>query len=272
MARILDTSDAQISFDMGLQSASLPLFESLVRALIYHEHALEGIVLDENDLERALGHYPVRTEAERDIHRSIYVMYHVIWVLFEKVFSARRLFSQLQDLPLEPVPAPPWGEIESDDDTFMSRLTLDYFYLLVCSRGSLLDAVNGKVTYRTRGSSVGVYNLSLVDATEVMSGLEELKRSYDADVKRLHPVEVAARLHWTFMHLYPYEEQCPVVGRLLMNAHLLRWQHPPALILKGERASYMEALNSPTCGKLTDQVFQGVQVAARLSKHLLEIE
>jgi len=66
-----------------------------------------------------------------------------------------------------------------------------------------------------------------------------------AETKRsTHTVRLAAKAHYTLLHIYPFPKHSGKVARLLMNLILLRAGYPPAIIHATERQRYYEALKS----------------------------
>jgi len=60
--------------------------------------------------------------------------------------------------------------------------------------------------------------------------------------KKMHPIELAARVHHRFVHIHPFIDGNGRTGRLLMNIFLMRAGYPLAVILKQDRKKYYECL------------------------------
>jgi Fic family protein len=58
----------------------------------------------------------------------------------------------------------------------------------------------------------------------------------------VHPIVWAAEQHARFERIHPFEDGNGRAGRLLTNLLLVRLGYPPAIILKGERLRYLDAL------------------------------
>ncbi|MFC4766690.1 Fic family protein [Effusibacillus consociatus] len=71
-----------------------------------------------------------------------------------------------------------------------------------------------------------------------------LMRWYQSEVKKLHPVELAALLHFKFVYIHPFVDGNGRTARLLMNMILMSYGYPPA-ILKADtekRIAYYDSL------------------------------
>jgi len=66
-----------------------------------------------------------------------------------------------------------------------------------------------------------------------------------AEFKRWHPVKQAAAFHHEFMSIFPFPENSGKVGRLLMNYFLIRGGYIPAVVHSIDRQRYYESLRSP---------------------------
>ncbi|MDD5033891.1 MAG: Fic family protein [Methylococcaceae bacterium] len=62
--------------------------------------------------------------------------------------------------------------------------------------------------------------------------------------KKMHPVEVAARLHLDFVGIHPFVDGNGRTSRLLMNFELMRRGYLPVIIPVEQRLSYYDALDT----------------------------
>ena len=62
------------------------------------------------------------------------------------------------------------------------------------------------------------------------------------DLVGMHPLEWAGRFHYRFMHIFPFVETSGKVGRTVMNMILVRHGLLPAVIHATERQRYYEAI------------------------------
>jgi Fic family protein len=77
----------------------------------------------------------------------------------------------------------------------------------------------------------------------IETGLESVAALVsDGEFKGQHPINQAALFHHAFMQVFPYTEGSGKVGRLLMNKFLWRAGYLPAVIHASDRQAYYEAL------------------------------
>jgi Fic family protein len=67
---------------------------------------------------------------------------------------------------------------------------------------------------------------------------------------KLHPVEIAAMIHYKFVRIHPFDDSNGRTSRLLMNYVLLRNDYPPVIIKAADKKNYLTALNKADVGDL----------------------
>ncbi len=66
--------------------------------------------------------------------------------------------------------------------------------------------------------------------------------------KELHPLYLAARIHYDFVRIHPFGDCNGRTSRLLMNYVLLRHGFPPVIIKSADKKNYLNALNKADVG------------------------
>jgi len=72
----------------------------------------------------------------------------------------------------------------------------------------------------------------------------------ECDKKEMHPVELAALLHYKFVLIHPFDDGNGRISRLLMNYVLLKFNYPPIIIKSSDKSNYLMALNRADVGEL----------------------
>lgn len=191
--------------------------DRLLRSWLYHEHALDGVVLDGNDIERALSGQPCRNYCDGLTQRSLRYMSDCIDHIRDEARKGTELSIEfIRDLHVR----------MCDDD----------------------EEVAGR--YRQRDTSPGVYNLDIVGQNSISYHFHKFIETYHGELEKYHPIRAASMAHWEFMRVFPYDERSGFVGRLMMNFILAKNFYPPAIIHANDRQAYFDALN----GHRTDMV------------------
>lgn len=68
--------------------------------------------------------------------------------------------------------------------------------------------------------------------------------------KELHPLALAAKLHYDFVRIHPFDDSNGRTSRLLMNYVLMRHNYPPVIIKSVDKRNYLNALNKADVGDL----------------------
>ena len=72
----------------------------------------------------------------------------------------------------------------------------------------------------------------------------------EEEKKELHPVILAALLHYKFVRIHPFDDGNGRVSRLLMNYVLFKNNLPPIIIKSDEKRNYLAALNRADTGDI----------------------
>ncbi len=66
--------------------------------------------------------------------------------------------------------------------------------------------------------------------------------------KKFHPLQLAAKIHYDFVRIHPFDDSNGRTSRLLMNYVLLRHGFPPVIIKSADKKNYLTALNKADVG------------------------
>lgn len=201
----------------ALKGALRKAFDArLSQSWLYHDHMLEGVVLTESDIQRALDGRPCRNYCDRVTQDSL-----------------RRMDARIQRL-----------QTDAHAGVEVTEQWLRQLHQDLCAAPDAAGA------FRTRNTSPGVYHLDVVPGSSVPERFEDFLRQWEEEFRHLHPIRAAAMAHHEFMRVFPFDERTGVVGRLMMNYILVKNFYPPAIIHASDRHHYFAALN----GHRTDMV------------------
>jgi len=102
--------------------------------------------------------------------------------------------------------------------------------------------------------------------------MKELLEWYSDAVKQktLHPVEIAALIHYKFVRIHPFDDSNGRTSRLLMNYVLLRYRYPPVIVKSADKKNYLNALNKADVGDVNAFLeYVGEQLVWSLEKSIV---
>jgi Fic family protein len=91
-----------------------------------------------------------------------------------------------------------------------------------------------------------IFNYTSPAETPIL--MNELIEWYRDEEKSLHPVTLAAMLHYKFVRIHPFDDGNGRIARLLMNYVLLRNGFPPIVIKSSEKQNYLSSLHFADIG------------------------
>lgn len=90
---------------------------------------------------------------------------------------------------------------------------------------------------------------------------------------KLHPVELAALLHYKFVCIHPFDDGNGRISRLLMNYVLLRNGFPPVIIKSDDKKNYLHALHLADTGDegsfvnyIGDQLIWSLEISIKAAR------
>lgn len=105
--------------------------------------------------------------------------------------------------------------------------------------------------YKDHPNSVRLQNGEIFDyatPTDTPILMGELIEWFRSQEKSMHPVELAAMLHYKFVLIHPFDDGNGRVARLLMNYVLLRASYPAVIIKSEDKSNYLRVLRNADVG------------------------
>jgi Fic family protein len=227
--------------------------EKLDQSWIYHDNALEGVVLSYHELKAAI---------DKKIISDVTLI-----PMYEEIKNHKAAIEQVRQL------ARTWAAERHDKKARKkNQITLDTLKLL----HSLLtpeEKAKGD-PYRKDNPLHRLYFHEIAQPDKIALKLRKLVEWLDEEeTQHLHPVERAARAHYRLMAIFPWPKNSGKVARLLMNLMLLRDGFPPVVIHSIERQRYYDVLRAESAGivpLVMESLENGVDTAIRFFAELEE--
>jgi Fic family protein len=93
------------------------------------------------------------------------------------------------------------------------------------------------------------YYASVTDTPVLMGELIDWIKSQE-EKKELHPIQLAALVHYKFVRIHPFDDSNGRTSRLLMNYYLIKYGYAPIVIESKEKRNYLTALNRADTGDI----------------------
>lgn len=178
------------------------------QAWLFHELQLEGVALVPDDIARSLGGEDGADWCDR--------------MLLEQIRRGAELLSTVRHQGLE----------ESE----LTVPLLECWHMAFCGT----DCPPG---YRTTEGATENYKHEVVAAAQIATALEEALARAMASRDDGHPVEVASRLLFELMRVWPWGTWSALLARLSASVVLVAGGYPPLIIPAGERSNYYQAMH-----------------------------
>ena len=182
---------------------------------IYHEHALEGMVLTHAELRQAFEPGAIVDSSMVNVYREV------------------RNHRDCIEL------------IKQESRSKAPRYNLSLVKKLY---ETLYNGLNNRipVVFRRDMPLHRTYFHDIVQPPLIMPGLEQLFDFMAGnEFKALHPIKQATHTHHRFMEIFPFSDLSGKVGRMMMNLILIRNGYMPVVIHSHDRQKYYEALRLP---------------------------
>jgi Fic family protein len=203
--------------------------EKLDVSWIYHDNALEGVVLSYHELKAAI---------DKKIFSDVSLI-----PMYEEIKNHKAAIELVRKT------ARSWVQERPDNGKKGRRnqITTDTLKLL---HSVLTPEERAKGNpYRKDNPLHRLYFHEIAQPDKIPLRIKKLIEWFDEDESQhMHPVERAARAHYQLMAVYPWPKNSGKVARLMMNLMLLRDGYPPVVIHSIERQRYYDVLRSESAG------------------------
>lgn len=191
--------------------------EKLDISWIYHDNALEGVVLSYHELKAAI---------DKRIISDVSLI-----PMYEEIKNHKAAIESMRELARQPLKKRK-GSITVD--------TLKNLHAILTPEETLKGS-----PYRKDNPLHRLYFHEIATPDKIPLRMRKLCEWLDdEEIDSLHPLSRAAGAHFRLMAIYPWTKNSGKVARLLMNLMLIREGYPPAVIHSIERQRYYDSLRA----------------------------
>jgi Fic family protein len=220
--------------------------EKLDVSWIYHDNALEGVVLSYHEIKAAI---------DKKIISDVSLI-----PMYEELKSHKATIEWVRQFAQQP------------QKRRRGAITLDVLKQLY-STLTPDEAAKG-VPYRKENPLHRLYFHEISPPDKILARMKKLVEWLDEEeTQQLHPVDRAARAHFRLMAIFPWTKNSGRVARLLMNLLLLRDGYPPVVIHSIDRQRYYDVLRAESAGLIPlvyESLRNGIDTAIRFFDELKE--
>lgn len=211
---------------------------------IYHDNALDGLVLTEEEIRLALEHHVVADPSSMTV-----------------ITAVRNHRDALR-------------RIEQEAQSRRGKITVSLLHTLY---DTLLDHARAsekeKAVLRKEIPLHRVYVHDFLEPESIERELEKwAKRINSAEYREQHPIRRAVNAHWHFMQIFPFAEHNGRIGRLIQTFFLLQAGYLPPVIHARERQTYYLSLRQ-TASNLRSLVVDSMESTLEsCARHLRSLD
>jgi Fic family protein len=228
--------------------------EKFDQSWIYHDNALEGVVLSYHELKAAIDKKIIS-----DV--SLIPMYEEIKNHKFAIEETRKLARAWAIARHEKKGKRPKNEITLD--------TIKHLHSMLTPE----EKAKGN-PYRKDNPLHRLYFHEIAQPDKINMRMKKLVEWLDEEeTAHMHPVERAARAHYRIMSIFPWPKNSGKVARLLMNLMLIRDGFPPIVIHSIERQRYYDVLRAENGGLVAlclESLDNGVETSTRFFEEINE--
>jgi Fic family protein len=188
--------------------------ERLEISWIFHENALEGVVLDIFDLKAALDNASLEDG--------------VLIPMYQRIRNHRNTIDSIKKSAIPTSRMPSLSLIKN-------------LHVMMCH--GLSDCQGG--VFRKEMPIHRSYFHEIIPPKKIAVEMNQMiKDMKTKEFKQYHPSRQAAEVHFRLMNIFPFEAETGKVARLIMNYMVLRAGYLPVVIPDIERQRYYESLRT----------------------------
>jgi Fic family protein len=217
-------------------------FEKLDVSWLYHDHALEGVVLSYSELKAAID---------------------------KKIISDVSLIPTYQEIKNHKAAIEHIRELAKRRKISITVDTIRKLYEILTP-----EAIGKPNQYRRDNPLHRLYYHEIAAPDKIAPRMKKLVEWLESDeFREEHPIKRAARAHYRLLAIYPWTKNSGKVARLLMNLLLLRDGYLPAVVHSIERQRYYEVMRNENAGivpLVIESLDNGIETAIKFFQEVEE--
>jgi Fic family protein len=225
--------------------------DKLDQSWIYHDNALEGVVISYHELKAAI---------DKKIISDVSLI-----PMYEEIKNHKAAIEWVRQQ------ARTWAaERHQNKRKWRNQITVDtirHLHELLTPE----EVAKGN-PFRKDNPLHRLYFHEIAQPDKILPRMKQLVAWLDEDeTHHMHPVERAARAHYKVMSIFPWPKNSGKVARLLMNLMLLRDGFPPVILHSIDRQRYYDVLRNENAGivpLVLESLENGVDTAIRFFAEL----
>jgi Fic family protein len=184
---------------------------------IHHDGALEGVVYDPRELQAAIDNQGLISD-------------RALLATYDEIRNFKIAIALIREMA----------------EKKRRKITLEAIKKIYLTLAPEESEVKGPPKYRKEMPLHRVYFHEIAPPDKIGYKMRQLVdwMSSDETKRMVHPIRMAAKAHYTLLHIFPFPKHSGKVARLMMNLMLLRDGYPPAIVHSTERQRYYEALKT----------------------------
>jgi Fic family protein len=215
--------------------------EKLDISWIYHDNALEGVVLSYSELKAAI---------DKKIISDVTLI-----PMYEEIKHHKAAIEYIREMVKK-------RKLQINLETFKK------LYDLLTP-----ESATRPMQYRKDNPLHRLYYHEISPPEKILPRMKKLVEWMESDeFREEHPIKRAARAHYRLLAIYPWTRNSGKVARLLMNLLLLRDGYLPAVVHAIERQRYYEVMRNENAGiipLIVESLDNGIETAL---KYFSEVE
>ena len=207
---------------------------------IFHDSALDGIVLSDTDLTDAFNVQTVSDISLQPLYSE--VRNHKLAIEFIRSLVPKRTFAINQEL------------LRKMQNVFAG------------------EGFNSKSPIRYR-REIPIHRMYFHEILSSRNMQNTMKQFFDwansNDTKKMHVIARASVIHYRFMRIFPFSTHTGKIGRMIMNTLLMRGGYMPSIVHASDRQAYYETLRE-SADALQDLIEKSLQNTLKSNTRILE--